>query len=141
MIERGPTDEECLYHYHTFKKYVPKEFKKFKDYRNNLNIVREYITITDNTKNNEPLKLIFSDLNVSLGNIPKIPCVYILMLDNEARYIGQTSNLFRRINYGHLDKLFNRVLYIKCFDKRMRMDIENEIFGWCYPLYNHYRQM
>ena len=85
------------------------------------------------------MELEFNDFEIDvLNNIPKIPCVYILMLDNEARYVGQTNNLYHRINYGHLAKIFNRILFVKCPNKKLRLLIENDLMEYIYPLYNHF---
>jgi len=136
---RNPTEEEMIRHYNTFKKYIPKNLKSFEEYISNLSKVKNFIEIYEE-ENNESLELIFSDLN-NLNNIPKISCIYILMLDNEVRYVGQTNNLYHRVNYSHVfNKLFNRILFIKCPNKDMRLLIESEILESMFPLYNHFRQ-
>lgn len=86
------------------------------------------------------LKLLPDDNTCLLYDIPRIPCVYLLMLDDELRYIGQTVNLFNRIHTGHMDKLFNRILYAKCPNKILRDVIECYYVEHCFPLYNQISQ-
>ena len=61
------------------------------------------------------------------GPFPKCGCVYLLMLDDEVRYIGQTKDLNQRMMNDHfhsLAKIFNKVWYFKCENKVIRLQIE-----------------
>jgi excinuclease UvrABC nuclease subunit len=80
--------------------------------------------------------------NISLENVPDIPCVYFLMNGTELTYIGQTSNLNQRI-YKHLysgfgKTPFDNIYYFYCEDRKERLRLEEEYVLMYNPKWNGY---
>ena len=64
------------------------------------------------------------------------PCVYFLIdINDDIVYVGQSRNLFQRINYHRGDKCFSRVLYVPC-EEELLVKVENEYIRKLKPYYN-----
>lgn len=79
--------------------------------------------------------------------LPKVPCVYLLFDNWCLEYIGQTSNLKKRmVNHKslkhtvgmHSSKRYNKILYLLCKNKDRRIEIEDNLTFDYEPMYNHF---
>lgn len=96
----------------------------------------------------------FSDMelieNASSYNTPNVPCVYLLFHDWELEYIGQTSNLKKRISShitlrcsvvgAHQSKQFDKVMFKICKNKIEREVLELTLIERYKPMYNEFMQ-
>ena len=65
----------------------------------------------------------------------KEKCVYVLWLNNEVTYVGQTAFLENRI-YGHLDKEWNFISILQTEETYKRVVIEAYLIHHYQPKYN-----
>ena len=81
----------------------------------------------------------------NLKKLPDVPCVYLLFDNWCLEYIGETSNLKRRISnhkslrYSigmHSSKRYNKILYLPCKNKEERIEIEDDLIFDFEPMYN-----
>jgi len=61
--------------------------------------------------------------------------VYIVKRDNEVLYVGETSNIDRRIK-AHRFAIGGEILFISCNDRKERLKLEKELIDKFNPMYN-----
>ncbi len=83
----------------------------------------------------------FESINIS-DQIPKIPCVYLLMNDIELIYVGNTCNLRFRLSQHkrkirEYEEIFDSVLFIPIEDTKKRSKLERMFISEFDPKWNY----
>ena len=73
-----------------------------------------------------------------IDNLPEISAIYFMVKENKILYIGQSSNIRKRLSSHRwiVKNYVPKIHYLEVWDNKNRLELENYYINKFLPLYN-----